>query len=72
MTIGFVERLRTELKACIQPHQMISDVYEPLAADKVGCECWDALSVVPVFAKTFTNPVTGTANALFMRGIGSR
>lgn len=39
---------------------------------RFGCECWDALSVVPVFAKSFTNPVTSTDNALFMRGVGSR
>lgn len=39
---------------------------------RFGCECWDALSVVPVFSETFTNPVTGTENALFVRGVGSR
>lgn len=46
---------------------------------RFGVECWDALSVVPVFSATFTNPVkvTGsgtekTANALFVRGAGSR
>lgn len=39
---------------------------------RFGCECWDALSVVPVFSASFTNPVTGTTNALFMRGVGSR
>ena len=39
---------------------------------RFGAECWDALSVVPVFSKEFTNPVTGTDNALFIRGVGSR
>lgn len=39
---------------------------------RFGAECWDALSVVPIFSSTFTNPVTTTENALFMRGIGSR
>lgn len=39
---------------------------------RFGCECWDALSVVPVFSAEFTNPVTGTENALFVRGVGSR
>lgn len=39
---------------------------------RFGCECWDALSVVPIFSASFTNPVTGTTNALFMRGVGSR
>ena len=39
---------------------------------RFGAECWDALSVVPIFAKSFTNPVTGADKALFLRGIGSR
>lgn len=39
---------------------------------RFGAECWDALSVVPIFAKSFTNPVTGAEKALFLRGIGSR
>lgn len=39
---------------------------------RFGCECWDALSVVPVFKKEFTNPVTGADSALFVRGAGSR
>ena len=39
---------------------------------RFGAECWDALSVVPIFAKTFTNPVTGAENALYLRGVGSR
>ena len=39
---------------------------------RFGVECWDALSVVPIFSSAFTNPVTGTENALFVRGIGSR
>lgn len=39
---------------------------------RFGAECWDALSVVPVFSAAFTNPVTGTANALYVRGVGSR
>lgn len=39
---------------------------------RFGAECWDALSVVPIFAKSFTNPVTGADNALYLRGIGSR
>jgi hypothetical protein len=46
---------------------------------RFGAECWDALSVVPVFSATFDNPVTvtgtgdnKTANALYMRGTGSR
>lgn len=39
---------------------------------RFGCECWDALSVVPVFSAAFTNPVTGVDNALFVRGTGSR
>lgn len=39
---------------------------------RFGCECWDPLSVVPIFSATFTNPVTATTNALFVRGKGSR
>lgn len=39
---------------------------------RFGAECWDALSVVPIFAKAFTNPVTGAEKALFLRGVGSR
>ena len=39
---------------------------------RFGCECWDALSVVPVFSASFTNPVKDTATALYMRGTGSR
>lgn len=39
---------------------------------RFGCECWDALSVVPVFSAAFTNPVDSAADALFVRGAGSR
>ena len=39
---------------------------------RFGAECWDPLSVVPIFSQTFTNPVTATTNALYVRGIGSR
>lgn len=39
---------------------------------RFGCECWDALSVVPIFSKAFTNPVTGTTNALYVQGAASR
>lgn len=39
---------------------------------RFGAECWDALSVVPVFSAEFTNPVTEEANALYVRGTGSR
>lgn len=39
---------------------------------RFGAECWDALSVVPVFSASFTNIVTQASNVLFMRGIGSR
>lgn len=39
---------------------------------RFGAECWDALSVVPIFAKTFTNPVKDAGTALFVRGNGSR
>ncbi len=39
---------------------------------RMGAECWDALSVVPVFSASFTNPVTGAENALYVRGNASR
>ena len=45
---------------------------------RFGVECWDALSVVPIFSSAFTNPVAGEndtallAKALYVRGIGSR
>ena len=39
---------------------------------RFGAECWDALSVVPIFAKSFTNPVSSADKALFLRGVGSR
>lgn len=39
---------------------------------RFGCECWDPLSVVPIFSAEFTNPVTDTDKALYVRGIGSR
>ncbi len=39
---------------------------------RFGCECWDPLSVVPIFSQTFPNPVTATTNALFVRGKASR
>lgn len=39
---------------------------------RFGAECWDALSVVPIFSKTFTNPVTSAANALYVCGPASR
>ena len=39
---------------------------------RFGCECWDPLSVVPIFSTTFTNPVTSTSNTLYVRGTGSR
>ena len=39
---------------------------------RFGVECWDPLSVVPIFAKTFTNPVTADSNALYVRGKASR
>lgn len=39
---------------------------------RFGCECWDPLSVVPIFSQTFTNPVTSTSNTLYVRGAGSR
>lgn len=44
---------------------------------RMGAECWDALSVVPVFSSSFNNPA-GTAGsadatkALFVRGSASR
>lgn len=39
---------------------------------RFGAECWDALSVVPIFSSEFTNPVTDEASVLYMRGVGSR
>jgi hypothetical protein len=39
---------------------------------RFGAECWDYASVVPIFAKSFTNPVSSAENVLFLRGIGSR
>lgn len=39
---------------------------------RFGAECWDALSVVPIFSATYVNPVAGTSSCLFLRGIGSR
>ena len=39
---------------------------------RFGVECWDALSVVPIFKQEFTNPVTGTSNVLYLRGAASR
>lgn len=43
---------------------------------RFGAECWDALSVVPIFSASFTNLVDKddltNKPALFMRGIGSR
>lgn len=39
---------------------------------RFGAECWDPLSVVPIFSATFTNPVTATTNALYVRGNASR
>lgn len=39
---------------------------------RFGAECWDALSVVPIFSDTFTNPVTSAATTLYMRGAASR
>lgn len=38
---------------------------------RFGCECWDALSVVPVVTSTFTNPATSSAN-LTVKAPGSR
>lgn len=39
---------------------------------RFGCECWDPLSVVPIFSETFTNPVTAKTNTLYVRGSASR
>lgn len=39
---------------------------------RFGVECWDALSVVPVFSSEYTNPVAGTDSTLFLRGRDSR
>ena len=39
---------------------------------RFGAECWDALSVVPIFSSAFTNPVKGEETVLYMRGVGSR
>lgn len=39
---------------------------------RFGAECWDALSVCPIFSKAFTNPVTNAESVLFLRGVGSR
>lgn len=39
---------------------------------RFGAECWDALSVVPVFSATFTNPVKAADSVLYVRGVGSR
>lgn len=39
---------------------------------RFGAECWDALSVVPVFSATFTNPVKAADSVLYVRGAGSR
>lgn len=39
---------------------------------RYGVECWDALSVVPVFSAAFTNPVTTSSTALYVRGKASR
>lgn len=39
---------------------------------RFGVECWDALSVVPLFASAFTNPVSSTETCLYVRGVGSR
>lgn len=39
---------------------------------RFGVECWDALSVVPVFTQTFENPVTSLETALRVRGPASR
>jgi hypothetical protein len=39
---------------------------------RFGVECWDALSVVPIFSATFTNPVKDSATVLYLRGKGSR
>lgn len=39
---------------------------------RFGAECWDPLSVVPIFSQTFTNPVTASSNALYIQGPASR
>ena len=39
---------------------------------RMGVECWDALSVVPIILGSLSNPVTAATNALFVRGSGSR
>lgn len=39
---------------------------------RFGAECWDALSVVPIFSASLTNPVSSTATALYVRGAASR
>ncbi len=39
---------------------------------RFGVECWDALSVVPIFSAAFTNPVTSADNALYVCGPASR
>ena len=39
---------------------------------RFGVECWDALSVVPIFSVAFTNPVTSAATALYVCGPASR
>ncbi len=39
---------------------------------RFGAECWDPLSVVPIFSQTFTNPVTAQSNTLYVRGAASR
>lgn len=39
---------------------------------RMGAECWDALSVVPIFSASFTNPVSSADTALYVRGAGSR
>ena len=39
---------------------------------RFGAECWDALSVVPIFSAAFTNPVTSADNALYVCGPASR
>ena len=39
---------------------------------RFGAECWDPLSVVPIFSAAFTNPVTASTNALYIQGPASR
>ena len=39
---------------------------------RFGAECWDALSVVPIFSAAFTNPVTSADNTLYVCGPASR